>query len=320
MKHKNNFLNIGAFAVMIAAVLWAVDLIVLRPSLWHIDVFLVVFLEHLIAFAFMAIPFYIERNELKKLKRIDWIAFVFVAVFSGVIGTLAITKALFYVNFVNLSIVALLQKLQPVFAVFFAMIILKEKPKENYFIWAALALIGSYFVTFGFNRPIINIGNKVFLASMFAVLAAASWGSSTVFSKFATAKINFRVGTYIRFGLTTILMLFIVLVMGSLKHQNLVQPSNYLTLLIIAFTTGGVAIFIYYYGLKQIPASVSTICELMLPISAVVLEYALRGNVMNIGQWFGAFVLITSIFMISQGKEKVIIEKKKNWITRLFGG
>ena len=96
--------------IVIAAALWGLDGIVLRPSLYSLPVPLVVFVEHLLAFAVM-LPFLIvEFKELKKLKKADWGSFIWIAVFGGAIGTMAITKALFYVDFVNLSKKKLLQK------------------------------------------------------------------------------------------------------------------------------------------------------------------------------------------------------------------
>jgi drug/metabolite transporter (DMT)-like permease len=311
MKHKNNhYLNIGAFAVMIAATLWALDLIILRPRLYHLDVAVVVFLEHLIAFTFMLIPFLIEWKEIKKLNKKDWTAFIAVAIISGAVGTMAITKALFYVNFVNLSVVAFLQKLQPIFAVLVAFILLKERPAKKFYFWAAIALIGSYFVTFGFNKPIFDVGDKVFLASIFAIIAAASFGGATAISKYAVTKINPRVGTYLRFGLTTLVMFLILLVFGKLNLISTAGALDIWTLVIIAFSTGGVAIIIYYYGLKRIPASVSTMCELAYPFAAVIFDYAIRKSVMNPGQWFGAALLIGSVFAISTGKDEVKEAKK----------
>lgn len=136
---KNNFKNsetkfLSSAAIIIAASLWGVDGIVLRPSLYSLPVPLVVFVESAIV-AVLLTPFLIKRiSPLKSLTLKDWIAFVGVALFGGAIGTMAITKALFYVNFVNLSIVILLQKLQPVFAISLATLLLKEKlPKEFFF-------------------------------------------------------------------------------------------------------------------------------------------------------------------------------------------
>jgi len=310
-KSKNQYLNIGAFAVMFAAMLWAVDMIILRPRLYHLDVTVVVFLEHLIAFAFMLIPLCLEWKEVKKLNRKDWIAFIAIALLSGAIGTMAITKALFYVNFINLSVVAFLQKLQPIFAVLVAVILLKERPAKKFYFWSIIALIGSYFVTFGFSKPIFDLGDKVFVASLFSIIAAASFGSGTALSKYAIAKINFRIGTYLRFGMTSIIMFIILIVFGNLGSLSQVGLPDIGTLLIIAFSTGGVAIFIYYYGLKRIPASVSSICELTFPLTAVIFDYAVRGSLLSLGQWLGALLLLVSVLAISLGKNEVK-ELKKN--------
>lgn len=60
--------------------------------------------------------------------------FFLVALFGGSLGTLSIVKALFLVNFHHLTVVTLLQKLQPVFAIILARIILKEREgKDSYF-------------------------------------------------------------------------------------------------------------------------------------------------------------------------------------------
>ena len=151
MLNKKLMPIIGAVAICFAAALWGLDGIVLRPSLYHLDVAVVVFLEHAIAFCYMAVLLVFEIKQLGKLKWRDWGAFFWVGLFGGAIGTMAITKALFYVGFIHLSVVILLQKLQPVFAIILAALVLREKPRKNFFLWAAFAIIGSYFVTFGFS-------------------------------------------------------------------------------------------------------------------------------------------------------------------------
>ncbi|MFZ1290632.1 MAG: EamA family transporter, partial [Melioribacteraceae bacterium] len=55
------------------------------------------------------------------------------------------------------------------------------------------------------------------------------------------------------------------------------------------------AIFLYYYGLKNITASSSTILELAFPLTAIILEYILHGNLLSFVQWIGVAILIYSI-------------------------
>ena len=292
--------KIAPLFVIIGASLWGVDGIVLRPSLFTLPVPLVVFVESLIV-TILLTPLFIKKLPgLKSLNKYDWLAFIGVAIFGGAIGTMAITKALFYVNYVNLSIVVLIQKLQPVFAIIFALLLLKEKPPQAFYYWAGLAILGAYFMTFGFELPNFNTGDKTAIAAFFALIAALSFAASTVLSKRALSNIDYRMGTYLRFSITTLLMLFVVLSIGNIGSVNEISTHQLIIFLIIAFTSGGTAIFLYYYGLKEISASVATICELAFPLTAVTLEYLLRGNILNWSQWIGVMVLIVSITKVTQ--------------------
>lgn len=285
--------------VVIAASLWAVDGIVLRPSLYSLPVPLVVLVESAIV-AILLTPFFIKKfPSLKNLKKKDWLAFIGVALFGGAIGTMAITKALFYVNFVNLSVVILLQKLQPVFAISLATIFLKEKLPKEFFLWAVLAIVGAYFMTFGLSAPNFSTGDKTTIAALFALLAAFSFSSSTVLSKRALRNVNYEMGTYLRFLFATIIMLMIASTTGDISSISSITTKQIIIFLIIAFTTGGAAIFLYYYGLKRISASVASICELAFPLTAVVLEYFVHGNILSPVQWIGAAVLLISILKVS---------------------
>lgn len=287
------------FFVIIAASLWGVDGIVLRPALYNLPVPLVVFIESTIV-AVLLTPYFIKQiPSLKNLQQKDWLAFFLVALLGGAVGTMAITKALFFVNFVNLSVVILLQKLQPVFAITLAALFLKEKLPAQFFLWAGLAILGAYFTTFGANLPDLATGDKTAIAALFALLAALSFSSSTVLSKRALRNVSFEMGTYLRFLLSAFIMLVLVLSLGDISSITDVTTKQIQIFLIIAFTTGGAAIFLYYYGLKRIPASVAAICELAFPLTAVLLEYILRGNLLDPVQWIGAIILLLSILKVS---------------------
>ena len=94
-------------------------------------------------------------------------------------------------------------------------------------------------------------------------------------------------------------MFIYVVFAGKMTQLSVVTPINWLIFLIIAFTTGSGAIFIYYYGLKKVKASVSTICELFFPVSAIIFDYLINGHVLSPVQWIGAIVLVAAIVKIS---------------------
>jgi drug/metabolite transporter (DMT)-like permease len=294
--------RLASSLVIIAASLWAVDGIVLRPILFNLPVPLVVFIESTIV-AVLLTPIMVKHfSALKILDYRDWLAFGGVALLGGAVGTMAITRALFYVDFVNLSIVILIQKLQPVFALILAGILLKEKLPKEFFLWAGVAIIGAFVMTFGFTIPALDSGEKTTMAALFALLAAFSFGSSTVLSKRALRNVSFELGTYLRFVVSAMILLVIVLFTGTMQNIGDVSTTQIYIFILIAFTTGGTAIFLYYYGLKKITASVAAICELAFPLTAVVLEYFIRGNILGPVQWVGAVVLIISIIRVSSIK------------------
>lgn len=291
--------RIAPLFVIVAASLWGVDGIVLRPSLFNLPVPLVVFVESSIV-ALLLSPYFVKQfPTLKQLHFKDWLAFFLVALLGGAIGTMAITKALFYVNFVNLSVVILLQKLQPVFAIFLAAVFLKEKFTMRFFLWAGLAVVGAYFMTFGTKLPDLSTGDKTTIAAFFSLLAALSFGASTVLSKRALRNVSFEMGTYLRFLFSSFIMLLIVFSVGDINKISDISGNQVIIFLIIALTTGGAAIFLYYYGLKRINASVATICELAFPLTAIILEYFIRDNILDVVQWIGAAVLLISILKVS---------------------
>ena len=291
--------KLAPFFVIVAASLWAIDGIVLRPALYTLPVTLVVFVESTIV-ALLLTPFMIKYfSKVRELNRGDVLAFIGVALAGGAIGTMAITKALFYVNYINLSIVILIQKLQPVFAITLAAIFLKEKLPNIFFIWGGLAITGAYFMTFGFNLPNLETGDKMTLAAIFSLIAALGFGSSTVLSKRALKNVNFELGTYLRFAISSIIMLIIVISSGTLSSFSSITTNQIYIFSLIAFTTGGPAIFLYYFGLKRISASVASICELAFPLTAVILEFVLRENILGPVQWAGTVILFLSILRVT---------------------
>ncbi len=284
--------------IIIAAMLWGIDGIVLRPALYTLPVALVVFIESSIVAVYLSPILFKNFSTLKNLTALDWFSFLGVAIFGGAVGGMCITKALFYVNYINLSVVILIQKLQPIFALTLAALILKERLPRKFFYWAGFAIIGAYLMTFGLKMPTISADNKNLFAAMYALLAAFSFGFSTVLSKRALKNVNFELGTYLRFGIASLVMLIVVLSLSEFKFVSTISNIQWVYFLIIAFTTGGPAIFIYYYGLKKITASTATILELAFPLTAVVLEYILHKNILDAIQWVGVIILIYSISIV----------------------
>ena len=291
---------IGALAISLAAALWGVDGVTLTPYLYGLNsVAFVVLVLHLLAFLVMNTFLFREYRHLKRFSLSDYSVFIMIAIFGGAIGTMSMVHALFLVNFEKLSIVILLQKLQPIFAIALAVIFLGERMKQYYYLWAGLAIIAGYFLTFGFHLPVLDTGDNTLQAALFSVLAAFSFGSSTVLSKKILDRYSFYTATFYRYGFTSLIMLVFVLASGLQYKFYEVTELQWYIFGIIAITTGSGAIFLYYYGLRKVRAAIAAICELFFPVTAIILDYLLHGQRLSWVQWLGAFIMLFAIINLN---------------------
>jgi len=297
---KNDTLITGSIAIGIAAILWGLDGVVLTPRLYNLPVEFVVFILHALPFLLMNIFLYKQYSYLKVFSLKDVSVLLLVALLGGSIGTIAIVKALFLVNFQELSVVVLLQKLQPIFAISLAAILLKEKLTKNFGIWAIVATLAGYTLAFGFHLPNMQADSNSVLASLYALLAAISFGGSTVFGKKALAKYSFKTITFYRYGFASVMMFFLVLILGQINQFQFVTNQNAVFFVVISLTTGSGAIFLYYIGLNNVKAMVATMVELLFPISSVLFDYWINKNTLSLVQWVSAAVMIFAIVNLNR--------------------
>jgi drug/metabolite transporter (DMT)-like permease len=300
----------GALAICLAASLWGLDGVVLTPRLHNLPVPFVVLILHLVPFILMQ-PFLSGcYRALRQLSVQAWVTLGLVALTGGIVGTFSMVRALFLVDFNQLSVVVLLQKLQPVFAISLAAILLDEPVTRRFSAWTTIALGGAYLLTFGLELPTLSSEAHTMEAAAWALLAAAAFGSATVFGKRLLSSLDFKAATFGRYGLTVLLMMIYLGLSGKGLVFWEITPSNWLVILLIGLTTGSGALFLYYYGLSRVPATVSAICELCLPLSAIILDYFINGSVLSAWQWVGALVLVIAILRVSYQPSRDVLQPK----------
>jgi len=290
--------SLPALAIIFAAFLWSFDGFI-RQNLFALPSFLIVSLEHVIG-AILFLPLLIRGwKEVSLLGQRGWISVLWISIFGGVLGTFFYTKALSYVNYIDLSVVVLLQKLQPNFAIALAGVILKEKITNQFIILAFAAIVGGYLVTFG-SSSIKDWDDKTIIAALLALLAAFSWGSSTVLGKHALNRLSFTTVTSLRLAITASVTAFVLLSTGQYDAVQSMTISHWGFIVLIVLSTGSLALFFYYYGLNKLPASHATLYELFWPLSAVGLDWFIRGNILSLTQWVGAILLLGSIILLTR--------------------
>ena len=223
-----------ALAVISAAILWSLDGYI-RQNLSTLPSFFIISLEHIIG-AIIFLPILIKGwNEIVKIQQRGWISVLWISICGGILGTFFYTKALSYVGYINLSVVVLLQKFQPIFAIALASIILKEHITKRFLILALSAIVGGYLITFG-NNSMADWDDKTIIAALLALLAAFSWGSSTVLGKHALKQISFMTLTSLRLSITGAITLFVIISTGQyeLIPEVSVNEWGYIFLIVIS--------------------------------------------------------------------------------------
>lgn len=254
--------------------------------------------------AVILFPFIFKYFKSEKLKPKEWGLIFWVSLLSSLLGTLWFTTALLSINFISFSVVYLIQKLQPIFAISAGYILLKERITKEYIKWAVLALGAAYFVTF--KDGIVNLatGQGTIIAALYALGAAFAWGSSTAVSRMVLLKHPHEYVTGLRFIITTVLAFIAVYILGAGSSLPTITLSQIGLFALIAVSTGMVALLIYYKGLKKTEAKVSTILELVYPLLAVFIDATLYKNFLSPTQYLAGAVLLFAIYQIGKLQSK----------------
>lgn len=261
----------GPFLIMIAASLWAVDALLRGSLIKSMSPASIVFYEHCIGFVLLLPLFLRYISKYKTLDLRDWITLIGLTIVSSALGTLLFTEALsrsFALN--DFATPVLLLKLQPIFVIILAVLFLQERITPRFVSLATVAFLGSYLISFGAHLVPLEFTNRA-VVYLLSLGAAFSWGAGTILSKRALKKLSFSEATVLRYALAVPVTLIFMLSLRQVIGLSDIQFDQMIRLVIIAFTTGAAAIFIYYKGLSRTEAKVSTIAELMYPIISILI-------------------------------------------------
>lgn len=288
----------GSLFIIVAAVLWALDGVV-RRSLYSLPPLVIVSVEHIVG-SLLLLPFIFKLIKKERFKKQEWAMLVLISLFSGLLGTLWFTTALLMTSYISFSVVFLLQKLQPLFALLAARILLKEKLSKEYLFWATSALMAAFFVTFPTGTVNLNTGDKTLQAALFALGAAAVWGSSTALSRLVLLKHNDKVVTGMRFLITSLLSIAALIIFGQLPLIRTITFPQLLQFVFIAVSTGMIALLLYYKGLKTTPVHVSTLLELVFPLLAVGIDIYVYKTEIALVQVIAGATLLFCLYQVTK--------------------
>ena len=231
------------------------------------------------------------------------------SIVGSVMGTIFYTAALVKINFISFSVVVLLQQTQPIFAIFLASIVLKEKLTSKYGALALIGLIAAYFLAFPDYGPQFTYKSGETTAALFAMGAAVSWGSATVLGKLLLKRLSFASAAAARFMFAIPLAYIASVLLNQTIPISSITLTQWTYLIAIALSSGMVAFLIYYKGLTYTQAKISTFAEMTWPISAAFIGFVFLKDRLTIVQAIAGTVLLIDILILSLTSNKNSNEK-----------
>ncbi len=297
----------GTFLVILACLLWGMDTLIRYPLVERgINPVTIVFYEHCILTLIFSLGLIPNLKRIGELKLSDVFSFLIIGGVGSAIATVAFTESFQYLN---PSLVILLQKLQPVVAIILAAIILKEEIQKQFLIWAAVCLFGGLLISSPdierfYTLMVTNFGavtSDVALKGYGLVgVSIVGWGATTVFGK-RLSLAGFETKSIMAGRFITGLLVLIPFVQWN---RNLVLPNgeDYLRILIMVIISGAMAMWLYYQGLQRLSAKTTAIAEMFFPFFAIIVNWIFLGKQLSELQLVGGAILIFGSLVIQLKK------------------
>lgn len=303
--------------VAMAAALWGSDALFRVGLALELPAAAVVFVEHAILVV-LTLPLLVRGLKVvRSLSIKDWCALVAIGAGASAAATILFTQAFVYGD---PTTPLLLQKLQPLFAVAGAHLLLGERLLPRYGLYFLAAMAGAYLITFA--DP-LNVGVTGLAPGALALGAALLWGLGTVLGRHLTRTIEFRQLTALRFAIGLPASALILLLTGNQGSLSTIGGRDAGALLLLALVPGLIALLIYYRGLRETPAATATLAELAFPVSALTINYLAFGATLEPTQWLGLVILVVTIttmgWVSARGHDAVGIVRGSEVSSRVSG-
>jgi drug/metabolite transporter (DMT)-like permease len=279
----------GFVFVALAAVTWGSEGLFRRGLALELPAGTVVMVEHVIL-VLVTLPLLIPALQLTKSFNLrDWLSLLIIGAGASALATVLFTQAFIYGD-PNTPL--LLQKLQPLFAIGGATLLLQERLLPRFGFYLVASLVGAYLITF--PEP-TRVSISAFTPAALALGAAALWGFGTVLGRHLTGKVNFASLTALRFAVGLPATVVIVFIQDRGDAISTIGGKEAFALLLLALVPGLLGLTLYYRGLRETPASAATLAELAFPLTAVTVNYLAFDARMVGSQWVGLVVLSAAI-------------------------
>lgn len=292
---------IPGVAVVLGSLLFATDALFREKALVALDPRAVGFLEHGIALLFL-LPWVFARRraEFRMVGKRDIALFLAIGLGGSALGNTFFTAA---VEKIGSGPATLFTMLQPVFVLAFAWFFLKER-FSNIFVPCAIWVVAnmillSFSQLAGSELSGIDENPEALKGMLYAFIGTVFWGGSTVAGKALLARYHSSVVLFWRWAIAFIFLAGLVMVKGvSLPWGRIFSTDILLPLIYLGVVAQTTAYWIYYVGLRKLPASLATFIELLYPLAGIFIPIIAKGESVTPLQGFASITLLIAISLL----------------------
>lgn len=282
-----------AWLVALAAAFWGLDGVLRQPLTETIAPATIVLWEHVIIVALLSPTIPSAVRAFRRCSVPQRLAVLVIGAGASAGGTALFTAAISISGAEGDFVTPLvLQKLQPVVAILLAVVILGERLRPRFLLYAIPALAGAWFLAF---REPLSVQVAALQSALLALGAAMLWASGTVLGRYLSATVTPRELTALRFGVGLVAAFGITLTLGD---PLLPEAGDVPGLILLALIPGLLALRLYYVALQRTAAARATLAELAFPATSAVVGVLFLGTVLVWSQWVGLAVLVVAVTLL----------------------
>ncbi len=272
--------------IVVAAAMWGTDGLLRQPLAGQLPAATIVFWEHLLIVVVLLPLLPSAVRAFRAATPRERLALVLIGAGASAVATALFTMAFQYGDPVTPLV---LQKLQPVIAVVAAAMLLGERIRRGYWLFAVPALVGAWLMAF--PSP-LAAAPQAAVAALLALAAAVLWAVGTVLGRLVSVQISSRDVTVLRFAIG---LPASAVVLASQGAPVAVSAAQLGPLVLLALVPGLLGLALYYVGLRSTAAARATLAELAFPVTAALIGVWLLGSHLSPTQWLGLAVVIVAV-------------------------
>ncbi|MEL3962077.1 DMT family transporter [Lysinibacillus endophyticus] len=226
-------------------------------------------------------------NEIKILSKKDWL-------FSSVAGIfLAFHFILWFesLNYTSVASSTVLVTLQPLFAFIGTYLFFKEKITIKTIASGAIAVIGSFLISWGDFR----VSGSALYGDILALIACALITGYLLFGQDVRKRISLITYTMVVYSISTVCLFFYVLIIG--ESFGPYPTMDWVWFLLLAIIPNLLGHTLFNWAVKWVSTNVISVAVLFEPIGASILAYFIFSEKLMTTQIIGGVTVIIGIML-----------------------